>query len=155
MTIRIRPPQDADLEALAAIDADYAVLHGVEPVITPGALRFFERSGHSFVAEGTREGAVAGFLLAQAVWSGERPTVHGTRLAVSRSGSAASRSALVKALVKSAYDAGVYDLFFRTPAGDEALRSVLTAEGYLPDDQLTVQLVLGSRGQGWAASRGA
>lgn len=157
MNIRIRPLDDADLDALVAIDRGYAAAQGVETMASLGALRFFGRSGHSFVAEGAGEGtgdAVTGFLLAQAVWSGERPTVHAARLAVLPAAAERSRAALLKALVKSAFDAGVYDLLFRTPAPDEALRSALRAEGYLPDDHETLQLVLGSRGEGWAAARG-
>ena len=158
MSIRIRPLLDADLEAAMAIDAGYAAAHGVQPVANLAALRFFERSGHSFVAELIDEAgttSATGFVLAQAIWSGERPTVHAARLAVANQAAAAASTSLVKALVKSAYDSGVYDLYFRTPASDIALREALAAEGYLPDDHVTLQLVLGTRGQGWAEERRA
>jgi len=158
MSIRIRPLVDADLDAAMVIDAGYAAAHGVQPLVNLAALRFFERSGHSFVAEQVDEvGATCttGFVLAQAIWSGERPTVHAARLAVAGAAAATTSTSLVKALVKSAYDSGVYDLYFRTPASDVALREALTGEGYLPDDHVTLQLVLGARGQGWAEARRA
>lgn len=156
MGITVRPPQESDLDVLTTIDAGYSAAHGVPVTMTLGALRFFERSGHSYVAEIVSpegEAAVAGFLFAQAVWSGDSPTVHATRLAALPAGATSVRSALIKALVKSAYDAGVYDLSFRTPASDSELRQALEIEGYLPDDHVTLQLVLGARSAAWAASR--
>lgn len=147
---------DADLEALSPIDVGYAVTHGVAEAVNLATLRFFGRSGHSFVAESVGddgEAACGGFVLAQAVWSGQRPSVHVTRLAAAAVAPVAVRSALVKALVKSAYDAGVYDLSFRTPRADPELREALAAEGFLDDDHVTMQLVLGERGQAWAEAR--
>lgn len=157
MTIRIAPLSDADLEPLAQVDAAYAAAHALPPVLNLATLRFFERSGHSFTAERVDEAGAAvacGFVLAQAVWTGERPTVHATRLAVDPVAAHEARRALLAALVKSAFDAGVYDLLFRTPKTDDALRVGLAAEGYLPDDHVTLQLVLGSRGRAWAEARG-
>ncbi len=153
MSIRIRPLVDADFESLAVIDASYAAEHDLPAAVSLATLRFFERSGHSFVAERVDQAGAAtvtGFVLAQAIWTGERPTVHGLRLAVDAVGAVEARLALVKALVKSAYDAGVYDFFFRTPKTDEWLRDALKAEGYRLDAQVTLELVLGSRAQAWA-----
>jgi len=158
MSIRIRPLLEADLELLAVIDTGYAAHHRVAPTVSLAALRFFERSGHSFVAERVDDDGLArvtGFLLAQAVWTGDSPTVHGLRLAVDEVAAAEARAALVKALVKSAYDAGVYQLLFRTPGADEPLRDALKAEGYLLDDQVTLELMLGSRAREWAERRRA
>lgn len=162
MNIRIRPLVAGDLERLAGLDDAYSARHGLERAVNLAALRFFERSGHSFVAEvddgvadsaptDTAAGAeLAGFLLAQAVWTGERPTVHAHRLVARAEGTS---DALAKALVKSAYDAGVYDLVFRTPRADDALRTALLGEGYLADDHVTLTLVLGTRGAAWAEGR--
>ncbi len=141
----VRPPDEADLAALAAIDSAYAADHSVEGVVTAGALRFFGRTEHSFVAQEDGAGArLLGFVFAQAVWSGERPQVFVARLAFG--GQAEAGAALLKALVKSAYDCGVYDLHARVPASDERLRSLLQQELFLPDPQHSFVRVLGSRG---------
>lgn len=155
MSIRIRPLVEGDLERLAELDGAYASGHGLERVVNLAALRFFERSGHSFVAELVDGGGsqLAGALLAQAVWTGERPTVHAHRLLARAEGAAAVRVALARALVKSAYDAGVYDLVFRTPKADDALRTALLGEGYLEDDHVTLTLVLGTRAAAWAEGK--
>lgn len=163
MSISIRPLVAGDLERLAELDGAYSSRHGLERAVNLAALRFFERSGHSFVAEvggavvvdsaatdSTAGAELAGFLLAQAVWTGERPTVHAHRLAARAEGAS---GALAKALVKSAYDAGVYDLVFRTPRADDALRTALLGEGYLEDDHVTLTLVLGTRAAAWAEGR--
>ncbi|HEX2864110.1 MAG TPA: DUF1999 family protein, partial [Deinococcales bacterium] len=45
---------------------------------TLAALRFYARSGHSLVAveaQAKKADAVLGYVLAQAVWHGDRPTV--------------------------------------------------------------------------------
>ncbi|HRN19119.1 MAG TPA: DUF1999 family protein [Trueperaceae bacterium] len=153
MSIRVRPLLEADLEPLAVIDTAYAAAHSLPPAVSLATLRFFERSGHSFVAERVDDDGLArptGYLLAQAIWTGDSPTVHALRLAVDDVAAAEARVALVRALVKSAYDAGVYQLLFRTPGTDESLRDALQAEGYLPDDHVTLELVLGSRASEWA-----
>lgn len=146
MAITVRPPVDADLTALTAIDKRYAAEHAVEPLVTAGALRFFGRTEHSFVAEdlAAADPGPSGFVLAQAIWSGERPQVLVARLATRASGPA--MNALVKALVKSAYDSGVYDLLARTPASDGALRTELAAEAFFVDPQVQYVRILGSRG---------
>ncbi|HNR00770.1 MAG TPA: DUF1999 family protein [Trueperaceae bacterium] len=164
MTIRIRPLVEGDLERLAELDDAYSTANDLERAVNLAALRFFERSGHSFVAEaaggsaagapGEGAGDAVGFLLAQAVWTGERPTVHAHRLVARGADAAGARSALARALVKSAYDAGVYDLVFRTPRADAALRTALAGEGYLQDDHVTLALVLGTRAAAWAEARG-
>lgn len=157
MSIRIRPLTEADLEPMAALDAGYAAAHELERVVSLASLRHFERSGHSFVAERESVGGaalVAGFVLAQAVWTGERPTVQGTRLVADSAGAAEARPALAKALVKSSYDSGVYDLLFRAPTTDAELRAALEAEGFREDDHVTLALVLGSRGRAWSEGKG-
>lgn len=151
----VRPPVEADLAALTRIDADYADLHGLEPVITAGALRFFGRTEHSFVAERGRDSTdgPVGFVLAQAIWSGDRPQVLVARLATAGMGQEAT-SALIKALVKSAYDSGVYDLLARVPSADGQLRALLTSEDFFQDDLVPYVRILGSRGVEAAARYG-
>lgn len=156
MAIRVRPLSESDAGALLPIDDGYAVSHGVEGVANAAALRFFERSGHSFVAELVDSGGApraVGFLLAQAVWSGNRPVVHLMRVAAEMQAGAEVAGALVRALVKSAYDAGVYDLLARVPGGDADLERQLQAEEFQPDTQRSFVRVLGSRGV--AAKAGA
>lgn len=146
MAITVRPPLEGDLAALTLIDGAYAAHYDLEALVTPGALRFFGRTEHSFVAEDTEDaaGGPVGFVLAQAVWSGERPQVIVARLATNGSGEAAV--ALVKALVKSAYDSGVYDLLARTPPSDAEQRTVLLQEAFFEDPLVQYVRVLGSRG---------
>lgn len=68
------------------------------------ALKFFERSEHSFVAE--HEGRLRGMVLAQSVWQGDRPVVLVSLLL----GEEAAREGLLHACVKSAYDTAVYEV---------------------------------------------
>lgn len=146
MAITVRPPDEADLGALADIDSAYGAQHGLEGVVTPGSLRFFGRTEHSFVATepfGSAE-TVLGFVFAQAVWSGERPQVLVARVATADRPHVAT--ALIKALVKSAYDSGVYDLHARVPKTDGSLGSLLADELFMPDQQAAFVRVLGSRG---------
>lgn len=146
MAIMVRPPLEADLAALSQIDASYAEEHELEPLMSAGALRFFGRTEHSFVAhEGHRAGSVpVGFVLAQAIWSGERPQVLVARIA--SDGTPGASEALLKALVKSAYDSGVYDLQTRVPPGDAPLRALLKRESFFEDPQVAYVRILGSRG---------
>lgn len=161
MAITVRPPLEGDLAALTQIDTEYAANHDLEALVTAGSLRFFGRTEHSFVAEDKEQpdAPPVGFVFAQAVWSGERPQVIVARLATG--GSATAASALVKALVKSAYDSGVYDLLARTPVTDAEQRDVLLEEAFFEDPLVQYVRVLGSRGvvaaerQAGAASRGA
>ncbi len=149
MAIRVRPLNESDAGSLLPVDDGYAAQHGVEGMANPAALRFFERSGHSFVAElvdASEAARSVGFLLAQAVWSGNRPVVHLMRAAAESQVGADVCGALVRALVKSAYDAGVYDLLARVPGSDADLEQHLLAESFQPDTHRSFVRVLGSRG---------
>ena len=73
------------------------------------ALKFFERSEHSFVAE---DAALCGAVLAQPVWQGDRPIVLVTRLMLSPDAPPDTAAGLLHACVKSAYDAAVYEVHF-------------------------------------------
>ncbi|UBV41758.1 DUF1999 domain-containing protein [Deinococcus taeanensis] len=79
------------------------------------ALKFYERSEHSFVAE--ENGTLHGFVLAQSVWQGDRPIVLVRTLSVHPDAPADVPGALLHATVKSAYDSAVYEIHFpMTPA---------------------------------------
>lgn len=120
----LRPVDVDDLEALAPLDAAYAAEFDLAPAVTRASLAFFARSGHSFAADPV--GAPRGFVLAHAVWDGARPKVAVARV-VAAGGDAAVLRTLVEAVVKSAYDAAVYDLTIDLPAGDGATRAALDA----------------------------
>lgn len=86
------------------------------------ALKFYERTGHSFVAE--RDEGVRGVALAQSVWQGDRPTVLVRAVVVDPTLDAAEaeavRAGLLHAVVKSAYDTAVYEVHFPVTAPLEA-----------------------------------
>lgn len=152
MTIVVRPPEEGDLEALSVIDAGYAEAHGADRVVKPGALRFFGRTEHSFVAVNAAAGSPAtGFVFAQTFWSGERPRLLIERLVAEQEEAA---EALLKAVVKSAYDSGVYDLLARFPSSDGGLVRLLQEDGFTPDPHHLYSRILGSRGQAKGAAGG-
>ena len=108
----------------------------------PPALRFFARSSHSFVAD--EEGVLHGFVLAQAVWQGDRATV-----LVSRIGAKSSDVylGLLRALLKSAYDANAYEAALL--ANDEVRPDLVKAAqeaGFFASNATVLIRVLGSRG---------
>lgn len=156
MTLRLRPPQEADLDALAAIDGGYVARFGVEPVVNAASLRYFARSGHAFVAERVAPDGTAscrGFVLAHAVWGGDGAAVQTSRLATAETDESAVTAALLAALTKSAYDAGVYDLAVTLPRADAALGDALVHATFQQDESVTFRRALGSRGrQGRATS---
>ena len=124
MNAALRPVDVDDLEALADLDAAYAATHGLPPAVTRASLAFYARSGHSFVAGPVA--ATLGFVLAHAVWDGARPTVTVARL-VAAHGDGRVLRALTEVVVKSAYDAAVYDLAIDLPADDVAAHAALDA----------------------------
>lgn len=131
-----------DQEALEVLDAAYAARFGLEPVLSKSSVSFYVRSGHAFVA--VRSGASVGFVLAQAVWNGTRPTVYVSRLVAE---DAETGEALLEAVTKSAYDAAVYDLQVQVPEGDEGVAQALTTKLYMRFPEHLYGRVLGSRGQ--------
>lgn len=147
MAIHARPLDAEDGASLRAIDESYADAHGLEPCVTLASLRFFARSGHAFTAVDDL-GAVRGFVLGHAVFDGERPTVRAVRLATPPPGDEAALRALLRALTKSAYDAGVYDLRLDVPRTDLAGSAALAFEDYRPRNEVPFGRTLGSRGQG-------
>ncbi|AEB11802.1 Protein of unknown function DUF1999 [Marinithermus hydrothermalis DSM 14884] len=137
-----RPFDEQDFPAMEAFER--ALLEGAPEHAYrahPAALRFFMRTGHSFVAS-TRD-AVHGFALAQAVWQGDRPTVFVTRILAA---DGAAYEGLLRAVVKSAYDAGVYEVAMHIDPEHEALVAAAQAAGFTLGPLVLATRVLGSRG---------
>lgn len=150
MAAYARPLSVSDLDALAPIDAAYASARGLEASVSRASLHLYERSGHSFVAQSSSDSAAraaAGFVLAQAVWGGDRAVVSVQRLALADEADLAAAVALVKAVTKSAYDSGVYHLELALPARDTAARKALEAEGFLELPSVVYARGLGSRAE--------
>ena len=146
MAPRLRPVAADDLAALAPLDAAYAARLGLEPQVTLGSLHYFGRSGHSFVAEDAA-GRALGFALAHSTWSGGDPALRLERLV----GDAAVAGTLAEAVVKSAYDAGVYRLVAELPRGDATGRAAVASAGFTERDAVSYARLLGSAGAGSAA----
>jgi hypothetical protein len=135
-----------DEDALTPIDQAYAEQYGVEPLIQRSSLSFFERSGHAFTA--LNMGEVVGYVFAQAIFNGTRPTVLVSRLTVQDSDVAEqARAVLVEAVTKSAYDAAVYDLLVLLPEADSAAQQAFAQNQYDESRLTALVRTLGSRGQ--------
>lgn len=132
-----------DSEALQKLDEAYAAALGVASVVSRASVHFYARSGHSFVAG--RSSEPTGFLLAHAIWTGGRPVVRAERI-VSSPDAAPVRNSLLQALLKSAYDAGVYDLLIEQPLVDEPGAVTLRENGFGEAGVRLYSRVLGSRG---------
>lgn len=147
MATRFRAFTDSDYDALQALDlaaqrrADpgYDQLAERERVsrlsTSLAALKFYGRSEHSFVAEA---GEICGFILAQSVWQGDRPAVLIRTHAVSQDAPADTAAGLLRAVVKSAYDAAVYEVHF--PAGPDLLGPARAEEAHLLGSYAVVHL---------------
>ena len=127
MALVVRPLGAEDEYALIPIDVSYSVTHLVEPMVGRTQLSFYSRAGHSFIAE--ERGVISGFVLGHAIWDGSRPSVR-IRRVVSSENQSHIRAALLDAVVKSAYDSGVYDIELEFVSSDEALRAVLEEKGF-------------------------
>ncbi|WP_018111142.1 DUF1999 family protein [Thermus igniterrae] len=131
--MRFRPFSELDIERLNQVA-------GNRP-LSLGAVRHFARTGHSFLAE---EGETPlGFALAQAVWQGEATTVLVTRL---EGRNKEVLEGLLQAVVKSAYDAGVYEVALHLDPAREELAEALKAQGFAVGPLVLAVRVLGSRG---------
>ena len=144
-----RPLIPDDQELLEPLETAYAEKFGLEPILTRSSVSFYVRTGHAFVA--VSEGRAAGFVLAQAVWNGTRPTVYVNRLSVPETenveADTEARAALLEAVTKSAYDAAVYDLQVQVPDADDGAALALAAKDYALRPEHIYGRVLGSRGQ--------
>ncbi len=148
----MRPPEADDVDALSGLDGRYASALGLEPYVNRGSLHYFGRSGHSFVAQVER-GDIVGFVLAHTTWTGAQPSLRLERLVASPGAGAADvAAALAEAVVKSAYDAGVYRLGAQVPAADPIGRAALERAGFGAVDVITYARRLGSAGAGRTAT---
>ncbi|GHF57137.1 hypothetical protein HNQ07_003748 [Deinococcus metalli] len=125
--MRYRTFGEPDYAALQALDA--AALRHADPAFETlpererdgrahtslAALKFYERSEHSFVAED--DSGLRGFVFAQHVWQGDRPIVLIRTVSLAPDAPDGTAGGLFQAVVKSAYDSAVYELHFPvTPA---------------------------------------
>ena len=127
--MRYRVFTEDDFEALSALDltvqrhldADFDALPEREREgrlrTSLASLRFYLRSEHSFVAD--EAGQLLGLMLAQSVWMGDRPIILVTACllhpALNDRGSGTA-AALLHAVIKSAYDAAVYEIHYAVTA---------------------------------------
>ncbi|MBA2667346.1 MAG: DUF1999 family protein [Trueperaceae bacterium] len=142
MSTMTRLVETGDHALLVALDAAYALRRSAPTMVERAVLAFYARSGHAFVRDG--DGVVCGFALAHAVWDGGRPAIRLARL-VAHDDAPGVLRALVEAVVKSAYDAAVYDLVAEVPTDDEAALAALTAVSFAPRPVVHLERVLGSR----------
>ena len=140
-----RPFGPDDLDDLELLDKIYAERYGLERVVTRSSVGFYVRTGHAFVA--VRGGVTVGFVFAQAVWNGTRPTVFVDRLSVTDHADASAYEALLEAVTKSAYDAAVYDLRVLVPEGDGGAAAALGVKLYKERSERLYARTLGSRGR--------
>ncbi|GAA5512236.1 hypothetical protein Dcar01_00950 [Deinococcus carri] len=86
------------------------------------ALKFYERSEHSFAAQ-DEAGQMQGLILAQHVWQGDRPIVLVRAVILAPDAPEGTAEGLLRAAVKSAYDSAVYEVHFPlTPSLEAAAR---------------------------------
>jgi hypothetical protein len=145
MSVMTRQVELADAEAIAALDSRYAARRGVAAIAERAVVSYYSRSGHAFVRDA--DGDVLGFVLAHAVWDGGRPVVRLSRLVAEGDAPQVLRG-LLDAFVKSAYDAGAYDLVAELPVGDEAGLAALREVSFAPREVVQLERTLGTRGAG-------
>ena len=145
--LAVRPLDIDDFAGVDALDRAYAARNACAPVAEIAALRHYARGGHAFVAQ--RGGETFGVVLAHTVWDGARPSVRVVRL-VGHDDSYDVLDRLMAALVKSAYDAAVYDLVVELPESDAAGRVAVEANAFGVAPVLRFERVLGSRASGGA-----
>ncbi len=138
-----RPLQLDDAEQLKPIDEAYAQYFRAEAKLTKGSLNFYVRTGHAFVA--MRKSEIVGFVLAQAVWSGIRPTLLVGYMPVAKMQDLAARLAMLEAVTKSAYDAAVYDIQVQIFTKDTVAIQSLIEKQYDEKELRIYERILGSR----------
>ena len=72
---------------------------------------------------------ITGFILGHAMWDCSQPSVR-VRRVVSSENQSYVRAALLEAVIKSAYDSGVYSIELELVLSDEASLSVLEEKGF-------------------------
>lgn len=144
---RYRQLTEPDFEVLQALDLaaqrrlapDYDALPERERSsrlsTSHAALKFYERSEHSFVAD---DDEVRGFVLAQSVWQGDRPVVLVRTVCMAEGAGDDIVRGLLRAVVKSAYDSAVYEVHF--PATPELMPAAHAEEAHLVASYAVVHL---------------
>lgn len=143
MAIVVRPVTEADLEALAALERHQLTRFLDRELVSAASLRYYGRSGHAFVAE--RSGRAVGFALGRTGWDGARATVSVERLAAEE-GAYDALDALLAAVTKSAYDAGVHRIELRVPNADAATLARAEGGGFRAEPIALWTRTLGSGG---------
>lgn len=143
--LAVRPLDIDDLANVVALDRAYAARHACALVTELAALRHYARGGHAFVAQ--RGDETCGVVVAHTVWDGARPSVRVVRL-IAEGDAHQVLERLVGAVVKSAYDAAVYDLVVELPASDAAGRAALESNAFGVANVVRFERVLGSRAAG-------
>ena len=138
-----KPLQLNDAEQLRPIDEAYARYFKVETRLTRGSLSFYVRTGHAFVA--VRKSEMVGFVLAQAVWNGTRPTLLVDYMPVAKMQDLVARLAMLEAVTKSAYDAAVYDIQVQIFTKDTVAIQSLIEKQYDEKELRIYERILGSR----------
>lgn len=153
-----RAPQEQDfagiqaleLELLALEDAGFESLGPRERAgrvrTSLAAMRYFARTEHSFCAlepGDDDEVLVLGFVLAQAIWQGDRPIVWVSSVRAHPDAPAGATAGLLHACVKSAYDAAVYEIHL---AADRVLWPIAQREGFADEGARHVVRRLGTLG---------
>ena len=141
-TVVLRPLEATDLDVLRGLEGAYVARTGAAASIDRAGVHHLARSGHAFVA--IRAGEACGMALAHTIWDGSRPVVNVTRL-VAADDDPGVLERLLEAVVKSAYDAAVYDLVVDLPETDAPGRAAVEAGGFVEQPVRRYGRVLGSR----------
>lgn len=153
-----RQPEEADFAAVQALELELLRSEEARFDDLPdrerqarvrsglASLLFFARSGHSFVAAqpGTDGPTVLGYVLALAIWEGDRASVKISSLRAHPDAPPATLQGLLHAVVKSAYDSGSYEVHLDADA--QATRAA-QAEGFRQANTRPMVRVMGSRSE--------
>ena len=130
-----------DLELLQLVDKAYCDRFGQEPMVNLRSLNFYSRSGHSFAS--LDAGRYSGFVFAHAIWNGTKAVVQVSRIATLDDEAVAK--ALIEAVLKSAYDAAVYDLQVIQPKTDTSGLEAFVDKDFVVSQTTLLTRKLGSK----------
>jgi hypothetical protein len=143
VAIVVRPVTEGDLGALAALERQQLARYPDRELVSAASLRFYGRSGHAFVAE--RSARTVGFALGRTGWDGARATVSVERLAAEK-GEREALVALLAAVTKSAYDAGVYRIELRVASADSGTLALADSNDFRTESIALLTRTLGTGG---------
>lgn len=138
-----RPIELKDAETLKNIDKIYAQQCAETSKLTKGSLNFYIRTGHAFIA--IRNNKAIGFVFAQAIWNGMRPTVFVDYIAVIEKTDLEARLIMLEAVTKSAYDAAVYHIQVQVFTKDTVAIQALLEKQYYEKPLRVYERILGSK----------